>query len=524
MDRSDVLDFIEKLNTFTEYDEKLDYFDSMDDVLDYVVMIDAQELIEEIASAFEVHKKKTYILELFKSRSKRRKDEQKADRVGRFSAVDAKTLDGKNGAIAWTHDNFRRIMEKAHEIRFAFDTFTRTVFITQFPWEANGEVFEAPLYNDTLKLQTWKDTYNQQKFKEALNQGPFPLIDDFSGLKDKVEAIAQDTEKFDLAQKWLLSHKDLWKPGDPDLINDPENNWLSILYNIRDKKWAATVGRIWLLSIVAKILQPGYPTRNYFVLEGEQEIGKSTLCKKLCPEIWYSEEMLHRDTDTIELSRRNADKIIIEFPELGGKDKITNNTWKKITVQTKNKFRKMRVDDTSEIASRNVHVITTNEHQFLSDPTGETRPLVIRFENKEREWPDWTIFDEIHPRLLAQAIHMFTVEQRTPYLEIEERETQRQQNERREIVTKEQEWVEAYLEFNKDEFNFGVRIDEIIPWLRENCNSSMVDSNNEFPKFLLPDNFERHESKMETALIKLGYEKKQKKIDGKNRRRWLKKE
>jgi predicted P-loop ATPase len=209
--------------------------------------------------------------------------------------------------------------------------------------------FVIPLFKGEMRLQRWGETYNQSKLKEALNQGPFPLESTFANIADIIEVTAKETEQFDLAQKWLLSYEGIWDGVDRF---SEERSWPTELFKTKNPVWSAIWARMFMLSIVTKIMEPGFPARNYFVIEGNQNVGKSKFCRKLVPSVWHTEKMLFRDTDLTELYRHISSKLIVEFPELGGKDKLTNNTWKMVTTVVKHSFRRMYKDDVTESDNR----------------------------------------------------------------------------------------------------------------------------------------------------------------------------
>jgi predicted P-loop ATPase len=515
MTNSDFVAFISYLNTIDRYIDKAAFVKDSKEVMEYLATIfvndkeEYKKLRDEIVASFEGLGKETQIKRLLKTILEEILEEGKKDRLGRFTSVDAKTLVGKNGGYAWTPDNLRRMLEQAKHVRFSWDTFSKQAFIPELSWEELAQPYELPLYDGVVKLQRWKETYNQTKFKELLNQGPFPLENTFKELNEIVIAIAMETEKFDSPQRWLES----FPPWDGvDRFTIPESSWPVQFLKPTNPKWAAVWGRMLFLLIVTKIMDPKFRTRNYIILEGEQETGKSSLCEELIPMVWHIERTIKRDDDIVEFSRHVATKLIAELPELGGKDQISNNSLKLLTTLRRFSFRPMHKDDVSEPDNRCTFFVTTNDSRYLSDPTGETRPLILTSGLAQRTFPDWTLFRQILPQLYAQALHMWRSGV-LPYLDgDEEKEMQRNENEQREIISQEEEMISEYLQANMNDVKeYGLQIKEIVTWCKLHDQWMHIFSNG----------FTGRDTKVRDALIRAGLKNTSKRINGIVSNRWV---
>jgi DNA-directed RNA polymerase subunit F len=76
---------------------------------------------EDIVAVFEGMGKVRQIRIMLKTIIEARLQQNKSDRLGKFSRVDAKQLISKNGGFAWTYDNVRQILEQANHIKFGWD-------------------------------------------------------------------------------------------------------------------------------------------------------------------------------------------------------------------------------------------------------------------------------------------------------------------------------------------------------------------------------------------------------------------
>jgi putative DNA primase/helicase len=148
------------------------------------------------------------------------------------------------------------------------------------------------------------------------------------------------------------------------------NKMLSVYLGAEWTPYTEAVGSRWMISAVARVMEPGCQVDCLLVLEGRQGTGKSTGARILGGE-W------HADTG-IELGNKDSyqnlrKKWIYEFSELssvrrGDVEKIKNFIASPIDYYRPSFGRKSR-----DFPRQCVFIGTTNESEYLTDRTGNRR-------------------------------------------------------------------------------------------------------------------------------------------------------
>lgn len=130
------------------------------------------------------------------------------------------------------------------------------------------------------------------------------------------------------------------------------------------------IGRRFLISAVARALQPGCKVDHTLSIEGPQGIGKSQLVATLGGQ-WTQDNTpdLHSKDAAMSL----AGRWFIELSELAAMSKSEVEHVKKFLTMQTDKFRPPYGRNYVEVPRRCVFVATTNESRYLRDPTGNRR-------------------------------------------------------------------------------------------------------------------------------------------------------
>lgn len=134
----------------------------------------------------------------------------------------------------------------------------------------------------------------------------------------------------------------------------------------------------WLLSAVAATLKPsGFKARGVLTLQGPQNIGKTSWISNLITEPLLRESVLKLDH---HLDAGNKDSIItaishwiVEIGELDSSFKKDIARLKGFLTADRDKVRRPYGRADSEYPRHTVFCATVNEHNFLVDPTGNSR-------------------------------------------------------------------------------------------------------------------------------------------------------
>lgn len=219
-------------------------------------------------------------------------------------------------------------------------------------------------------------------------------------------------------QMAVIAHENLWHPV-RDYLNALEwdgtpriASFVHAYLKGEDTEINAAYSRCWMVSAVARILEPGCKVDTTLVLVGEQGDGKSTALRKLCPdEGWWSESGLMLGSKDI------YDQVtgvwLYEIPEI---DSFRHKDWSEIKRFMSNTVDSWRKPYTKFEISRPRQVVffgTTNQIQFLHDETGSRRfwPVVVTndvdvkaiIRDRDQLWAEAVYQYRKHAEYVAQA-------------------------------------------------------------------------------------------------------------------------
>jgi predicted P-loop ATPase len=278
---------------------------------------------------------------------------------------------------------------------FAFDEMAQTKLLRQrLPLSPNGKhpdegPFPRPVRDeDVSRLQEWlqhqglprigRDTVHQAVDQRARELSFHPLREWLDGLSwDGTERLSS----------WLTKY--LGATGDADYL--------------------AAIGRMFLISMVARVFEPGCKVDYMLVLEGDQGQMKSFACKALAGEQWFSDAL--PDIQSKDTKQHLRGKWLIEVSELAAFTKAESEALKAFITRTHEKYRPpYGREDVSE-PRQCAFIGTTNRETYLKDETGGRRfwPVAIqsidlaginrdrdqllaeaveRYRHNEQWWPD----------------------------------------------------------------------------------------------------------------------------------------
>lgn len=137
------------------------------------------------------------------------------------------------------------------------------------------------------------------------------------------------------------------------------------------ERLAAPAGRRFLVASVARILSPGCKVDTVLILVGAQGARKSTAFKVLFGEDWFSDTAIDvRNKDALQALDGNW---CIEWAELDSLRRSEATAVKAYITSAVDKYRPPYGRNLVERPRQCVFVGSTNERQFLADPTGSRR-------------------------------------------------------------------------------------------------------------------------------------------------------
>lgn len=145
-----------------------------------------------------------------------------------------------------------------------------------------------------------------------------------------------------------------------------------------DMRINRAIARKWMLSCVARVMQPGCQVDTTLILAGAQGAGKSSFFRLLVPaEAWFSDTAM--DLGTKDAFQSLQGVWIYEVAELSALRARDAETVKAFLTARVDRYRPPYGRNLVRSPRQCVMVGTTNESEFLDDPTGARRfwPVVV---------------------------------------------------------------------------------------------------------------------------------------------------
>jgi len=382
---------------------------------------------------------------------------------------------------------------------------TEQTYFVKMPWLALTKEFKLPLMtNGHTHVYYHYDNVNRTALKVTLNDNVFPTEKNWSGLDDIVERVAYH-EKIDMYQEWMISLP-IW--DGIDRITNSMTNWVVRYIKSLPGLWSAAWARLLPLSQVWRCFEPGCKQRYFFAIEGEQNIGKTDFCKALLPvnpyqtddSYWYvSTSIKNIDKDFLQIIAPGA---VVEFPDLD-MNRFNLNDWKRLITETTISFRAPYGRLVDHHPKRSVYIVTTNEHRYLRDSTGETRALPIKSELAMNTFIDHKAFRQEYPQILAQVKEQYYLKGIKPYLTSEENALQQEQIIVRDAIHEWMEWdhVETMIGLNP-KYENEITIKDIVGYVSGAMSVTELAVNQSM------------RNRYGQVLRKMGFEPKRKKVGG----------
>lgn len=151
------------------------------------------------------------------------------------------------------------------------------------------------------------------------------------------------------------------------------DSWMIECCEADDTPYVRAVSRAFMIGAVARALDPGVKMDSTLVIEGRQGTGKSTLCRVLAVRPEFASDAFPnlRTEKYPEMRLRGC--WIMEVPELSGVSKADIQQVKEFLSRHEDRARDPYSPVVESRPRRCVFVATTNQSEYLRDPTGARR-------------------------------------------------------------------------------------------------------------------------------------------------------
>ena len=256
----------------------------------------------------------------------------------------------------------------------AYDEFANSVIKTRrAPWGEAGNVQDF----DISKLRI----YIEEHYGFSIRS---------SDMHELLDAHARDN-RFHPVRDYLHS-------GEWDEI-DRLSTFAQLALGTEDNEYNSLALKKWIVGAVARVMSPGTKMDNMIVLEGKQGLKKSTFLKVMAGE-WFSDSSFNMQDKSAKEQLQGI--WIYEIAEMDSHNKADATLAKLFMSTSEDNFRAAYAKRAEKIPRQTVFAGSTNQHEYLKDPTGA-----------RRYWPisctkiDIDYVADVRDQIWYQALHLY---------------------------------------------------------------------------------------------------------------------
>ena len=218
-----------------------------------------------------------------------------------------------------------------------------------------------------------------------------------------IQAITYLAQEYKVNPLKIYLKKKTWD-GTPRL-----STWLVDYMGTKDNEYTRAIGRKWLISAVARAMEPGCQADHMLILEGAQGIGKSQALRALGGQFYveYSNSFSQHSSNHKDMVAAIAGKMIVEMSELATLKRGDMESLKAILTTPADEARLAYDRDSKTYPRTCVFGGTTNEvgQSYIADATGARRfwPVLCAEVQSTRI----QALKEIVDQLWAEAVEAF---------------------------------------------------------------------------------------------------------------------
>ncbi len=252
--------------------------------------------------------------------------------------------------------------------------------------------------------------FNSLPWRKIMKPEPIKNVD-YSGIRNYIENIYGISSSLKIEDSVAIQFEKNGYHPIKDYLNslhwDGEKRIDTLLidfFGVEDTLYSREIIRKQLVGSVARVFKPGCKFDMVLVLVGPQGTYKSTFISKLGKQ-WYSDTFL--TVQGKEALEQIQGAWIMEMPELSAMRKAEIEAVKHFISKQEDMFRPAYARVAEVFPRQTTFWGTTNESDFLNDPSGNRRfnPIDVVKENiKKNVWID---LDCIVDQIWAEAVYLF---------------------------------------------------------------------------------------------------------------------
>ncbi|WP_135470359.1 VapE domain-containing protein [Crenalkalicoccus roseus] len=246
-------------------------------------------------------------------------------------------------------------LEAAFTGALMFDEFSQEIIVARaLPWDPAGMVHPRPWGEaDDVRCAEWLQRHEVNVPPVVVGRSVVAVSRNIRihPVRDYLEALAWD--------------------GTPRL-----DTWAVTYLGAEDTPLHRSMAALWMVSAVARIMQPGCKADHMLILEGPQGIRKSTALKVLASEPWFTDELAELGSKDAAQQMRGI--WIIEMAELDAIGQADVSRIKAFLSRTTDRYRLPYERYVVTVPRQCVFAGTVNPDTYLRDETGNRRFWPLR--------------------------------------------------------------------------------------------------------------------------------------------------
>jgi predicted P-loop ATPase/pimeloyl-ACP methyl ester carboxylesterase len=281
-----------------------------------------------------------------------------------------------SGKVLMTLTNAMTALEslKAWRDVFAFDVFQDQAILTKgLPGLRGNPNLKKPVLMSDIHYTLAHRWFQDNGFDKMPRDAVIQAIDAHARLNE-----------FHPVRNWFGNIRDKVIPG-ANLIDRWLFDGMGCKPTTETKMtYTRAVGRAWLISAVARIMEPGCQVDTVLVFEGKQGVGKSTALRHLAGDDFFRDSLPPMDQKDASAAIRGS--WIIEIGELAGMNKSDVETQKAFLTRRYEMFRPAYLRLEVKYPRQCVFAASTNKSEYLRDETGGRRFWPVRAGKVNLQW------------------------------------------------------------------------------------------------------------------------------------------